>query len=283
MKIKTLICGALLTLTGCSSLKVNNIDLGAIYTSTTNLVKAYTTTPEDEREMGKNMSALLLGTRPLINSGHVNRYVNLVGKWLALHSSQPNLDWRFGVIDTGAVNAFAAPGGYVFVTKGMLQRLNSEAELAAILAHEIIHVNEQHHLEAMKGSSVRDALFTSLSTIASAADLDEKDREYQQWAESVSGAARNVYSKGLSRDDELSADSKGLALMARAGYDPYAFLSTLQMLDSLGKEDGWGSLLFKTHPKPADRIDNLISPLEKLDSLPYALVLNDRYQSVINF
>ena len=135
----------------------------------------------------------------------------------------------------------------------------------------------------MKSSSLRDALFTSLSTIADAADLDEDDREYRRWAESVSGAARGVYSKGLSRDDELDADLHGLTLMAKAGYDPYAFLSTLQMLDSLGQKDGWGSLLFKTHPKPADRIEHIATPLTELDNLSYALALADRFQSKVKF
>lgn len=277
MKKLLLLTIASLALAACENLNVNNIDVGALYQATTNVVKAYTVSDEQEREMGKNMSAILLGAKPLEDDAQLNRYVNQVGRWLALNSQRPDLAWRFGVINTDSVNAFAAPGGYVFITKGMLMHLNNEAELAAILAHEIIHVNKQHYLEAMKSSSLRGALFTSLSVAADAAKLDQNDQQYREWAEKVSTAAKGVYSKGLSRDDEFEADAQGIRLLAKAGYDPYALISGLQMLEGLGNSEGWGTLLFKTHPKPMDRIEQLSEYLPALENLAYAQVLANRF------
>ena len=281
MLIRALLIFLMLTLSGCETLDLQNLDVNSLYNAATKVADAFTVEPEEERELGKNMSAVLLGARPLAKSKRLNRYVNQVGMWLAMNSSRPYLDWRFGVLQTDAINAFAAPAGYVFVTTGMLDHLQNEAELAAVLAHEIIHVNRQHHVEAMKSGAVRGLLRNTAFAIGEGMQLDSTHPQYMEWAKKVSVAAQNLYSKGLDRDDELEADKLGIRLLAKAGYDPYAFISGLQMLESLNPSDSGLALLFKTHPRPEDRIRRVSSSLASLTDLPSANTLAKRYKRFV--
>src|SRR3989344_5488771 len=102
-----------------------------------NLKPLRQTSEGDEVTLGKDVAANLLGAAPLVNDPALQAYVNKVGMWIALHTSRPNLPWRFGVLDTNSVNAFATPGGYVFITRGMLMRMRDESELAGVLAHAV--------------------------------------------------------------------------------------------------------------------------------------------------
>ena len=102
-----------------------------------------------EIEIGRQLAAVLLGSKPLHPDMALQRYVNQLGRWISLQSARPQLPWTFGVLNDPGVNAFAAPGGYVFVTKGLVDRVD-EAELAGILAHEITHVTDKHHLQALR-------------------------------------------------------------------------------------------------------------------------------------
>ncbi len=113
---------------------------------------------EEETRIGRQIAGDLLGAVPLVRDDKLQRYVNLVGDWVALQSGRNDVTWHFGVLDTEDINAFAAPGGYIFVTKGLYKRLNNEAELAGVLAHEIAHVTMKHHLKVLKQSSLIGAL-----------------------------------------------------------------------------------------------------------------------------
>ena len=106
-----------------------------------------------EIEIGRQLAAVLLGSKPPHGDMGLQIYVNRLGRWISLHSTRPNLPWAFVVIDDGGYNAFAAPGGYVFVTKGLIDRVRDEAELAGILAHEITHVTSRHHLVALRAKA----------------------------------------------------------------------------------------------------------------------------------
>ena len=115
---------------------------------------------EDEMRIGKQIAGNLLGAVPLVKDETLQRYVNMVGSWVALQSGRNDIPWRFGVLDTEDINAFAAPGGYVFITKGLYRQLNNEAELAGVLGHEIAHITKKHHLKVLKQSSLISALGT---------------------------------------------------------------------------------------------------------------------------
>ena len=109
-----------------------------------------------EVQMGQGIAAKILGATPLVNDPELQQYVNRVGKWIALQTERPNLAWRFGIIDTDTINAFAAPGGYILITRGLLMMLHDESELAGVLAHEISHTVRKHALRTIRKQSLAD-------------------------------------------------------------------------------------------------------------------------------
>ena len=130
---------------------------------------------KQEVNIGRNVMSGLLGAAPLVEHKGLQQYVDKVGRWIALQSSRPKLPWTFGIINSENINAFAAPGGYIAVTLGLYQLLENEDQLAAVLAHEISHVIEKHHLEAIHKGTQRE-LLGSLAVKAT----DEKHREKMQ-------------------------------------------------------------------------------------------------------
>lgn len=212
---------------------------------------------EQEVEIGTEAAAVLLGAAPLHKNQNLQRYVNHVGLWIAQQSERPELPWKFAVIDTDSVNAFAAPGGHVFITSGLLQHLQSEAELAGVLGHEIAHVLQKHHLKAVQQGARLDLAQTLVSS--------QLDAERQAQLQRISGSFRELYARGLDRDDEYEADRMGVILAARAGYDPYGLPAVLQALHALNAQDSSLALLFKTHPAPAQRLARLETFYPELD------------------
>lgn len=233
-------------------------------------VKAAVSLPEEDEErlMGQDVAATLLGaSKPMAHPG-IQQYVNRVGLWVALQSTRPDLPWRFAVLDNPNVNAFATPGGYVFITRGLLERLNSEAELAGALGHEIAHVERKHHLKAMKKEAGMKLLGKGATkALGSAGSAEDRERLGK-----VAGVAKGLYARGLDKADEFDADKRGVELATRAGYDPYGLAQVLQTLDSVNADSTQFALLFKTHPKPAERLlrldQALGAKLEKVGTKP---------------
>ena len=203
-----------------------------------------------EVEIGRQLAAVLLGSKPLYADMKVQRYLNQLGRWISLQSTRPQLPWSFAVLDDPGYNAFAAPGGYVFVTRGLLERVGSEAELAGILAHEIIHVTGRHHLKAMQAKAraglLTQALASQLNSNAGGA-----------LSAQLLALGRNLYASGLDQGDEFDADRNGVALAARAGFDPYGLVTALQQLRTAAPDDPLFALTFSTHPPAQQRLDQL--------------------------
>ena len=231
-----------------------SIDVGALFNTIKNAVKPASL--EDELEIGKDAAATLLGASKPITDKAVQEYVNRVGLWVALQSDRPDLPWHFAVVDSDDIDAFAAPGGYVFLTRGLLLHMHNEAELAGVLGHEITHVVLKHHLNELQRAARLD-----LAGIAAQAEL-QKSGHSTEIADKVAGATRNLYSKGLDKDDEFDADRAGVVLAARAGYDPYGLLAVLQTLQGVDPKSGKMQLLLATHPTPADRIAALSAAMQ---------------------
>ena len=229
-----------------------NIDLGRIFGTVKNIGQAATDINEEqEANIGREYASLLVGAAPLVDRPDVQRYVNRVGRWLSLHSERPKLDWKFGVLDSGNINAFATPGGYVFVTRGLLARLHSEAELAGVLAHEIAHVVKKHHLSAIRKSAGLQAGANILAEYQS-----NRGRSSQASERMVSGA-KEVMLRGLDKSDEFEADRMGVVIATRSGYDPFGLPAVLQTLQSMNPQDSGLALMFSTHPAPGARLDEL--------------------------
>ncbi|MFI4921342.1 MAG: M48 family metalloprotease, partial [Gammaproteobacteria bacterium] len=205
----------------------------------------------EEEQIGYAAAATILGATHPVDNPEVQRYVNRVGLWIALQSERPDLPWRFAVLDSEDIDAFAAPGGYVFITRGLLLRMNNEAELAGVLGHEISHVVLKHHLKALQAMA-RTSLVGQVASYKMAQN-GQSSAVFDQ----ASTAARNLYSKGLDKDDEFEADRAGVILAARAGYDPYGLLAVLQTLENVDPNSNRMQLLLATHPSPEARIEAL--------------------------
>ena len=213
----------------------------------------------EEIELGENIMAGVLGAAPLHGNERVQRYVNQVGRWVALHSERPNLPWRFAVLESKLPNAGAAPGGQIYITTGLLARMRNEAELAGALAHEIAHVVQRHHVKAYQ----KQKLGSAGASIAGAV-VDSKVKTGGVGGELAKaalklgiGEVRKMILFSLDRGEEEQADRMGMVLAARAGYDPYGLPSVLQILQDLQKDEGAASVLYSTHPTPSDRIASL--------------------------
>ncbi len=226
------------------------LDLGKVKDLVTHAGQLREVNEKEEVEIGSGVASNLLGAAPLVPDSNVQKYVNLVGRWVAQQSERPNLEWHFGVLDSNDVNAFAAPGGYVFITKGLLLKMNSEAELAGVLGHEIGHVLKKHHLKAIQ-KSAQVGLFADALSIAT-----QKSKNTEA-LNKIAGIGTELYARGLDKEDEFEADRIGVVLAARGGYDPYGLPLVLQTLANLNPQDSSLALMFKTHPAPTARLETL--------------------------
>jgi predicted Zn-dependent protease len=248
-----------------------NLDLNQIVNTVKNAAKATQDIAEPEEiAIGSDMAARLLGAAPLLADPKLQQYVNHIGRWLAAQTERPNLPWQFGVLDAPELNAFAVPGGTIFVTKGLLATMGSEAELAGVLAHEIAHVLKKHHLKAIQKNAqtalAGDALSTALK------DSRSPGRE------KLVSFGNEMYTRGLDKSDELEADRLGVVIAARGGYDAYGLPTVLQTLQAMNAEDSALALMFKTHPPPAERLDALGEKMQPtLDRYARQPQLSDRF------
>lgn len=225
------------------------------------LVQAGDTIEEGkEIEIGRQLAAVLLGSKPLHPDMQLQRYVNQLGRWISLQTTRPQLPWSFAVLDDPGFNAFAAPGGYVFVTKGLVDRVD-EAELAGILAHEIVHVVDKHHLNALRAKAG-----AGIATSLVASQLRNNLGGMVQ--AQLLALGKNLYASGLDQGDEFDADRNGVALAARAGFDPYGLASVLQQLRTEAPDNPLFTLSLATHPPAQQRLDQLADAMgNRLDAL----------------
>jgi len=230
--------------------RLPSIDVNRLVDTAKNVGKATLEIDQkDEIAIGDDMAARLLGAAPLVNDAKLQQYVNRVGRWLAVQTERPDLPWQFGVLDAPELNAFAVPGGTIFVTRGLLAQMKSEAELAGVLAHEIGHVLKKHHLKAIQKSA-------QAALAGEGVNLALKDRAPAVRDKLVS-AGTELYSRGLDKTDELEADRLGVVIASRGGYDAYGLPAVLQTLQGMNAEDSGLALMFKTHPAPAERLEAL--------------------------
>lgn len=224
----------------------------------------------EEIQLGAAVSERIRQRYGVVQDARVHRYVSLVGRVLAEKSTRPALTWTFIVLDTDGVNAFAAPGGYVHVTRGALALMRSESELAGVLAHELMHVTAKHTIRAIqKGRLVQ---MGANETLGSNAALFSK----------VVETATNVVLAGFGRNDELESDSKGLVLANAVGYAPQglgAFLTTLQ---ARNRNASAKAGLFASHPEMQERLDKAASAITA-GGLTSSVTLADRYAASISY
>ncbi len=212
---------------------------------------------EKEIVYGREMSAIILAERKLSPDHGRNRYLNLVGQSIVRHANRPELQFFFAAVESDFINAYAAPGGYIFVTTAALDEMRDEAELAAVLAHEIAHVTERHIVKALNIREDDDSMVATLSKVISVGT----ESAGIVFSQVILHALDILFSKGLQVEDEYSADLQGIYLVALAGYDASAYYRYLARIQPL-VEANQGELS-GTHPPFAERLKRLGSIIEK--------------------
>lgn len=198
-----------------------------------------------EIQMGREADKQVAASIGLHPDTALQSYVQRVGAGLASASERPGLQWTFRVVDDAAVNAFALPGGYVYVTRGLLTHLNSEAELAAVIGHEIGHVTARHSVSQMsKAQLLSVGLVVGMIL-----------RPQLQNFGGLAQAGLELLFLKYSRDDEKQADELGLRYLTRGGYDPRPMTQVFRTLERVGTAEGGGRVpaWLSTHPDPGDR------------------------------
>lgn len=203
---------------------------------------------EEEYYIGRAVAANILSQYPLWKNAEATHYLNLIGKALVLQSARPEIfgGYHFSLLDTTEANAFSAPGGIIFLTRGIVDLAGSEDELAAILAHEIQHVVAKDPLKAIKSQRMK-----TLGTFAAGEAMGSGNRVLGIFQDSVLDISGTLLQKGYSRGQEKSADLGALELLAATGYERGALLSMLEKVKAIEKKK---AKAFSAHPSAAKRI-----------------------------
>jgi len=238
---------------GCAGLDVSNVLQGGMKlvqsADTFRGATADIDEPE-EVELGRAVTALIGSRYPLLRNEALTRYVALVGNAVALRSDRPDMRYYFGVLDTEDLNALAAPGGYIFITRGVLGLMRDEAMLAGVLGHEVGHISLHHHAKSIKAEKRKAALktgtevgmtFTRASVLTPAVGL------------TIDGLGELAL-KGFSREEEGESDGVGFKYAAAAGYDPAGLRDFLQTLKDRGGKEAAVSSFMSTHPGAEERL-----------------------------
>jgi len=225
-------------------------------------------TDEEEIAIGSGVSLKIRQRFGVVQDPAVHMYVALVGTMLAQQTDRPNLPWTFVVLDTDGVNAFASPGGFVHITRGALALINSEAELAGVLGHEMTHVAEKHTVNAIKkNKAVQIGTTETLSSRGPFLDT-LANRTYEM-----------VLENSFDRDDELDADKGAVELAGKIGYSPAPLADFLTRLAERNKDQAQKNGLFASHPETKERI----AKIRQLAGSKTAPIGATRYAATITY
>jgi predicted Zn-dependent protease len=214
-------------------------------------------TPEQEYYIGRSVGAVVLDKYRPYNNKQANDYLNLLGQTLSRASDMPATfgGYHFLILDSDDINAFAAPGGLIFITRGMLRCCEHEDAVAAVLAHEIGHVQAKHGLQAVKKSRITTALTTIGAEGTKTFGGAELAELTQTFEDSISDITSTIVNNGYSRSFEQQADKAAVTILTRVGYDPNGLVD---MLTVMSRRLQPGGLDFaKTHPSPGSRIADI--------------------------
>ncbi len=262
--------------------RISESQMGAIKKTAKAIGKAFTDiTPEQEYYVGRAVGATLLGKYPPRTESQTVQYLNLVGQSLARVSDMPETygGYHFVLLEDEGINAFAAPGGLIFVSRGMLRCCQDEDTLAAVLAHEIAHVQLKHGLQAIKTSRLTSAFSIIATEGAKQAGGVQLAQLAGIFEDSIHDVTATLVNSGYSRAFEREADAVALMILGRAGYDQRALVGMLtEMKQRLNPQ---GLDFAKTHPDPADRIGELEPLLGEVKASAGKPQRQQRFKSIL--
>ncbi|MFA7404329.1 MAG: M48 family metalloprotease [Pelobacteraceae bacterium] len=219
---------------------------------------------DEELNFGREIAARLLGQFKISSNEKLQKYVNLVGKTLTQNCSRPELDFHFVVIESSEINAYSTPGGYVFVTTAVLTKMENEAELAGVLAHEIAHVTDRHIVKELSLKGAEKSAVSSIAALIGGAS----ESVGIAFSQTVDKAVDLILRDGYKKEDEMQADASAVMLCAFSGYDPSGLVT---FLDKIGKiKSGVG----KTYPVYDVRLATLQRAMSDEGIVEMKLALN---------
>jgi predicted Zn-dependent protease len=237
-------------------------------------------TPEQEHYIGRSVAAVILSKYPYCNHRNGQRYVNVMGQALAQASDRPETfgGYHFLILDTDEINALSAPGGFVFVTRGLLGCCGSEDAMASVLAHEIGHVQRKHGLQAIQKSRITEGA-TALALTGTATLSGGKLKEVTQaFDDSIQDITTTMIDSGYSRSFEEEADHDAVTIMQRMGYDPNAIVDMLNAMRTRFTPQSKG--FARTHPTPTARINNVLAMIGRYHRPVAVKPRDDRFASM---
>lgn len=211
-------------------------------------VDAITQDVKAEIQFGRDVAARILGRHPIAENDKLNHYVRLVGHTVARNSTRPELKFHFALLDTDEINAYAAPGGYIFVTRGAMNLIEDESELAAVLAHEVGHVSERHIVKELDIKGKDASMGAGLAQMIGGAGETARIA----FTQAVDKAVELLFETGLKKEDEFDADLVGTVLSTNTGYDPQALRRYLDRVREVKGDKT--KILSHTHPPFVDRV-----------------------------
>lgn len=262
---------------------VGDDTLAAVEASTAAVAEASAPiTPEQEYYIGRSVTASLLGSYKVYNNPALTDYVNKVCKTLSLNSERPELykGYFVAILDSDQINAFASSGGHILVTRGLLQCATSEDALAAVLAHEIAHIQLQHGIKAIKGDRWTGAALTVASSTASALTDGEMDEVLDAFNESVDSIVTTMVNTGYSQYQEYEADAIALEIMAATGYNPHAMTEMLEQLKVQQPKSSGG--FASTHPSADSRLREVNKELKNYTVVTVPQIRQERYAQIMS-
>jgi predicted Zn-dependent protease len=213
---------------------------------------------KSEIGIGRNTDRQLRSQYRVSTDENLNQRINAIGQKLAVHSSRKNLKYTFTVLDAELVNAFAAPGGYIYITTGILSRMKNEDEIAGVLGHEIGHVVHRHSLKA-----IQRRLIAQIGLQLVAAKFGDSGNLTSALLFKASELSASLLLLKNSRVNELQADSEGVKIMHAAGYNPQGMIDLQEMLLGLSKGKNPPAII-STHPPSRERINEIKKTIAKL-------------------
>lgn len=238
-------------------------------------------TPEQEYYIGRAVAANICTSYNLYSNEQLSEYLNSICQVLAYNSDRPELfnGYHVAVLDANQINAFATSGGHILVTRGLLECADGEDALAAVLAHEVAHIQLSHSIKAIKTSRFSNAILTTSTAALSVATAEEYQSLAGALNESVGEIVTTMVNKGYSKSQEYDADALALQIMSDAGYNPYAMVSMLNLLKEKQSKSSGG--FATTHPTAEQRLSQVDKKLKKFHEISVPQIRRTRFNDAV--
>lgn len=249
----------------------------AIKNTTESFSKAFEDiTPENEYYIGRSVAANILVNYDIYTNDNLEQYLNVICQSLVINSDIPEIynGYHVKILDSDEINAFATSGGHIFITKGLIGCTSNEDSLAAVIAHELGHIQLKHGLKAIKTSRFTEAGIQTVKSASSVAEISG--------AQTLNGVSEDIVTQmvnsGYSQNQEFDADSFAIDLLRSSGYAPAEIITMLELIDK--QQNGKSGGMYKTHPSPKSRIAKAKAKLGK-NEIAVNSVRTERYENVM--